>query len=95
MAEAIAVLKKEGAVIVDPANIPSVTTPDTLHNLLYWNTCSGVENRKGHNAGCSIDFAYGMKRDFNTWLASLGSAAPFKTLTDLRWFNITNEGAGR
>ncbi len=94
MTEAIAVLKKEGAVIVDPANIPSVTTPDTLHNLLYWNTCSGVENRKGHNAACSIDFAYGMKRDFNTWLASLGSAAPFKTLTDLRWFNIANAARG-
>jgi amidase len=94
MTEAIAALKKEGAVIVDPANIPSVTTPDTLHNLLYWNTCSGVENRKGHNASCSIDFAYGMKRDFNRWLASLGPAAPFKTLTDLRWFNIANAGRG-
>ena len=25
-----------------------------------------------------------MKRDFNAWLASLGAAAPLKTLTDLR-----------
>ena len=59
--------------IVDPANIPSVVTADTLRNILFWNTCSGVENRKGHNADCSIDFNYGMKRDFNAWLASLGS----------------------
>jgi amidase len=94
MAEAIAVLKAEGAVIVDPANIPSVVTADTLRNILFWNTCSGAENRKGHNANCSIDFNYGMKRDFNTWLASLGAAAPFRTLTDLRWFNIVNAARG-
>jgi amidase len=94
MAEAIAALKREGAVIVDPANIPSVVTADTLRNILLWNTCSGSENRKGHNANCSIDFNYGMKRDFNAWLASLGSAAPFRTLTELRWFNIANAGRG-
>ena len=35
-----------------------------------------------------------MKRDFNAWLASLGAAAPFKTLTDLRWFNTANAGRG-
>ena len=42
------------------------------------------------NGNCSIDFTYGMKRDFNAWLASLGSAAPFKTLTDLRFFNMSH-----
>jgi amidase len=94
MADAIAALKKEGAMIVDPANIPSVVTADTLRNILFWNTCSGAENRKGHNANCSIDFNYGMKRDFNAWLASLGPAAPFHTLTELRWFNIANAGQG-
>jgi amidase len=92
MAEAIEALKKEGAVIVDPANIPSVVTGDTTKNLLYWNICSGADNRKGRNANCSIDFLYGMKRDFNAWLASLGPAAPFKTLGELRWFNINNLG---
>ena len=90
MNEVIAVLKREGAVIVDPANIPSVTIADTLKNILLWNICAGVEGRKGRNANCSIDFNYGMKRDFNAWLATLGTAAPFKTLTELRWFNITN-----
>jgi len=90
MNEAIAALRNAGAVIVDPANIPSVVTADTSRNFLLWNICGGVDDRKGRNAGCSIDFTYGMKRDFNAWLASLGSAAPFKTLTDLRFFNIAN-----
>ncbi|MFN8580380.1 MAG: amidase family protein [Gemmatimonadaceae bacterium] len=94
MKEAIDILKQQGAEIVDPANIPSVMTSDTLNNVLFWNPCSGVEGRKGLNAGCSIDFTYGMKRDFNAWLASLGAAAPFKTLTDLRYFNIANAGRG-
>jgi amidase len=94
MNDAISALKNAGAVIVDPANIPSVVTGDTLKNILYWNTCSGWDNRKGHNANCSIDFNYGMKRDFNKWLASLGPVAPFKSLTELRWFNIANAGRG-
>jgi len=92
MDSAIAVLKAAGAIVVDPANIPSVVTGDTLRNILLWNICAGVEGRKGRNAGCSIDFNYGMKRDFNAWLASLGSAAPFKTLSELRWFNVANAG---
>ncbi|MEA3244786.1 MAG: amidase family protein, partial [Gemmatimonadota bacterium] len=70
MAEAIAVLKRAGAEVVDPADIPSVTTADTTQNIIWWNTCGGSDGRKGHNADCSIDFAYGMKRDFNAWLAS-------------------------
>ncbi len=94
MAEAIAVLQRAGADVVDPADIPSVTTPDTMQNILWWNTCGGSDGRKGRNADCSIDFAYGMKRDFNAWLASLGAAAPFKTLTDLRWFNIEHAAEG-
>ncbi len=94
MTEVIDILRKEGAVIVDPANIPSVVTGDTTRNLLLWNICAGVEGRKGLNANCSTDFNYGMKRDFNAWLASLGTAAPFKTLTDLRWFNTANAGRG-
>ena len=94
MAEAIAVLKKEGAVIIDPADIPSIVTRDSASNYLWWGICGGVESRKGFNSRCSIDFAYGMKRDFNVWLASLGAAAPFKTLTDLRYFNLANAPRG-
>jgi amidase len=35
-----------------------------------------------------------MKRDFNTWLATLGPAAPVKSLTDLRRFNLAHQAAG-
>ena len=94
MNEAIEALRKEGAVIVDSANIPSIMTADASKNLLNWNFCAGIENRRGHNADCSSDLTYGMKRDFNAWLASLGAATPIKTLTDLRFFNLANAGRG-
>ncbi|MEP6620322.1 MAG: amidase family protein [bacterium] len=94
MKDAIAALQKEGAVIVDPADIPSVVTKDSSRNYVLWGVCGGVENRKGHNDNCSIDLAYGMKRDFNSWLASLGKAAPFSSLADLRYFNLANAPRG-
>ena len=43
-----------------------------------------LDQSKGHDADCSIVFKYGMKRDFNAWLASLGATAPVKSLTELR-----------
>jgi amidase len=94
MAEAIEALRKEGAVIVDPANIPSILATDTARNYVLWGICSGVGNRKGRDGTCSIDFKYGMKRDFNGWLASLGTTSPIKTLTDLRYFNLNNAPNG-
>jgi amidase len=94
MAEAISILQQRGAVIVDPADIPSVISTDARNNLLKWNTCSGLENAKGMDESCSIVFKYGMKRDFNKWLASLGAAAPIKTLTELRKFNLAHTAAG-
>ena len=39
-------------------------------------------------------FKYGMKRDFNLWLASLGPTAPVKTLTELRNYNLANQARG-
>ncbi|HEY3383919.1 MAG TPA: amidase family protein [Vicinamibacterales bacterium] len=94
MAEAIGVLKQQGAVIVDPADIPSVMAADVKNNFLLWSTCSGLDNAKGKDADCSVVFKYGMKRDFNAWLASLGPAAPVKTLTDLRLWNVAHQRAG-
>ena len=91
--DAIAVLKKEGAVIVDPADIPSVVDKDPAKNLLLWGVCGGEES-KGQDNDCSIVFKYGMKRDFNKWLASLGTAAPVKSLTELRQWNIAHQKAG-
>ena len=94
MAEVIAVLKKKGAVVVDPADIPSVVARDPKRNFLQWPVCSGLDNARGNDAGCSIVFKYGMKRDFNGWLASLGPAAPVKTLTELRLWNVGHQKAG-
>src|SRR5687768_6609164 len=94
MDEAIAVLKQKGAVIVDPADIPSVVDTVAANNFLNWGVCGGLDNAKGRDAGCSIAFKYGMKRDFDLWLKSLGPAAPVKTLTELRQWNITHQRAG-
>src|SRR5437588_8285542 len=41
MAEAIEVLKKLGATVIDPADIPSVVAADPDDSLLLWNFCSG------------------------------------------------------
>src|SRR6185436_10195829 len=94
MAEAIEILRQQGAVIVDPADIPSVVTADQPNNLLRWNTCSGSDNAKGKDENCSIVFKYGMKRDFNLWIATLGPGAPVKSLTALREFNLAHRAAG-
>jgi amidase len=94
MDDAIAALKAQGAVIVDPADIPSVVDSNASDNFLNWNTCGGLDNAKGRDAGCSIGFKYGMKRDFNTWLKSLGDKAPVKTLAELRQWNIVHQRAG-
>ena len=94
MDEVIATLRAKGAVIVDPANIPSVVDTVASNNFLNWNVCSGLDQSHGRDAACSIAFKYGMKRDFNTWLASLGARAPVKTLTELRQWNIAHQRAG-
>jgi amidase len=94
MVEAIAILKAQGAVIVDPADIPSVVTQVASKNLLLWNTCGGANDAKGKDADCSVVLKYGMKRDFNKWLATLGPSAPVKTLTELRQWNITHTKSG-
>jgi amidase len=94
MSAAIEVLKAQGATIVDPADIPSVVDPDAKNNFLTWSVCSGAESARGKDDNCSIVFKYGMKRDFNTWLASLGAAAPLKTLSDLRKYNLANVARG-
>jgi amidase len=79
MEEAIAALKAQGAVVVD-VDIPSIVAADPKDNLLL--------------AAQSSVLNYGMKRDFNTWLTSLGPAAPVKTLTELREWNTAHEKMG-
>jgi amidase len=94
MNDVIAVLKQQGAVIVDPANIPSVVDTNPVNNFLNWNPCSGLEQARGLDISCSVAFKYGMKRDFNAWLKSLGDKAPVKSLTELREWNIAHQRAG-
>ena len=79
MEEAIAVLRAQGAIVVD-VDIPSIVAPDAKDNLLL-SSQSSVLN-------------YGMKRDFNRWLTSLGPVAPVKTLTELREWNTAHETLG-
>jgi amidase len=86
MADAIEVLKKEGATVVD-ADIPSVVDQDPKRNFLLWG--GGCSNGP-RDPNCSSVLWYGMKRDFNAWLASLGPAAPVKTLAELRAFNTAH-----
>lgn len=94
MDEAIAVLEERGAVIVDPADIPSVLSRDPENNLLAWNICSGADEAKGRDQDCSTVLKYGMKRDFDKWLSTLGPSAPVKSLTELRRFNLARRLSG-
>jgi amidase len=94
MADAIAVIKQQGATVIDPADIPSVVDPDPGNNFNKWGQCSGVNNARGKDQDCSVVLKYGMKRDFNHWLDSLGSAAPLRTLGALVAWNKAHEKAG-
>jgi amidase len=94
MDSVITLLKAQGAVIVDPANIPSIVDTSAASNFLNWNPCSGLDQARGRDAECSVAFKYGMKRDFDAWLKSLGDKAPVKTLTELRQWNIAHQRAG-
>ena len=68
MAEAIEILKKQGAVLVDPVRYSQLSP----RRLQAWNFLfGGLAGGKGEgHANCSIAVKYGMKRDFNRWLAT-------------------------
>ncbi len=93
MSEAIALLRAHGATIVDPADVPSVTSPNAAINAVSWGICAGAGGAKGRDGHCSVVLKYGMKRDFNAWLQTLGGRAPVKTLTELRSWNRAHAGA--
>jgi amidase len=65
-----------------------------MRNANLWGSCSGLGEAKGRDENCSIALKYGMKRDFNAWLKSLGDRAPVKTLTELREWNVAHQLAG-
>jgi amidase len=87
--QAIQVLKDQGAIVVDPADVPSLMDARPEHNFLAFPSCDAA--RQAH---CTIVWLYGMKRDFNAWLATLGTSAPVHSLTDLRAFNVVNAARG-
>ncbi len=88
--QAIVVLRAQGATVVDPANPPTAVDPDPDRNIFSWGVCAAEGATHGNDAHCSIVFKYGMKRDFNAWLASLGDRAPLRSLTELREWNRRN-----
>jgi amidase len=94
MAEAIAVLAAQGAIIIDPADVPSLAAKTPQDNFAAWDFCAGGDQSKGQDADCSVNFKYGMKRDFDAWLRTLGATAPVKTLTELRQWNLAHMRAG-
>jgi amidase len=94
MAEAIQLLVDAGATVVDPAEIPSFIASRPDDNFNAWPLCvSGDQDRAG-DAGCTVNFKYGAKRDFNAWLGSLGGSAPVRTLTELREWNLAHADEG-
>jgi amidase len=84
--QAIDALRRGGAIVVDPANIPSIADG----SFGAFGICAGAKD--GDN--CSVVFKYGMKRDFNAWLASLGPTAPVKTLSELIEWNAAHKAGG-
>ena len=84
MDEAIGVLRAQGATVIDP-----VALEDDLRAV-----CSGQFGSKRSDGNCSVVLKYGMKRDFNRYLESLGPSAPVKTLTELRDWNAAHAAEG-
>jgi amidase len=94
MADAIEILRREGAIVVDPVILPSVADPDPANNYVTFPICAGAPQAKGSDEQCTVVLKYGMKRDFNAWLRTLGPGAPVKTLTELRRFNLDHAARG-
>lgn len=92
--EAMALLRAQGATVVDPADVPSLVATAANDHFAAWDFCSGADQARGKDSGCSINFKYGMKRDFNAWLATLGPSAPVASLTALREWNLAHRAAG-
>jgi amidase len=77
MNDAIAVLRAEGATVVDPFDIPD------QQDLINFPGCGALPIP----AVCSTVLLFGFKRDLNAYLANLGPSAPVHTLADVIAFN--------
>jgi len=94
MEAAIAAIKAAGAEVVDPADLPSMVATEPAANLTSHNICELLPAGTTADDLCSTVIRYGMKRDFNLWLATLGASAPVKSLTELRAWNTAHKDAG-
>jgi len=77
MNDAIAVLRREGAIVEDPLEI------STQQDLINFPGCGALPIPPV----CSTVLLYGFKRDLNAYLARLGPLAPVRTLSDVIAFN--------
>ena len=65
---------RRAPIVIDPGrHARASSTRIRTTNFLLCDFCSGAEHAKGRDASCSVNFKYGMKRDFNAWLATLGT----------------------
>jgi len=92
--EVVAILRAEGATVIDPADLPSALNPTWDDNVLVRGSCSRKPSFKGDDAHCSVVLKYGFKRDITKWIESLGAIAPIQSLTELREWNIANASRG-
>ncbi len=89
MERAFDLMRAAGAIVMD-VEIPSIEDG----SFRAWLVCYGEDDAKGEDEDCSVVLKYGMKRDFNRYLESLGETAPVKTLTELREFNLAHADDG-
>ena len=78
----------------DPADLPSMIAQEPARNLTSHGICELPFAGRASDDLCSIVLRYGMKRDFNLWLATLGDTAPVKSLTALREWNLAHKDQG-
>ncbi len=81
--QAAAAMVAAGALVMH-VDVPSFAA------LNAFGICAAREQTKANDANCSVVLKYGFKRDFNAFLASLGSRAPLSTLTEMRAFNLAH-----
>ncbi len=94
MEDVIAVLKDAGAEVIDPTDLPSIVATDPADNIRTRNICQLAPDGEAPDDLCSNVLRYGMKRDFNLWLESLGESAPVKSLAELIEWNTAHEADG-
>jgi amidase len=71
-----------------------MTATAAAKNLASHPICEAPFTGKAYEDLCSQVLRYGMKRDFDAWLATLGETAPVTTLAELRAWNEAHRADG-